>query len=266
MKVKLLSCVRLVYSSPVPIFNQVVFLLLSCRQSLYILDRIPLSDTGFANIFWVAIPWASLSLCWWCPLVHQSFKFLCSPINNGVLNKNTFGLEVKSVGKKSRPGFFLSYATQWAGWPWTRHLISLNFIILIWRLHVLVVQSCPTLCDPMDCSLPGSSVHGIFQARILEWIAISFSKESSQPRDWTWSPALQANSTIWATREALYEDGRGEKNIYHVRLLWNVNAHRARIRVPSTWKTHASSPRLPQHTCQQVSVHSTGPQDRHCLN
>ena len=42
-----------------------------------------------------------------------------------------------------------------------------------------------------------------------------------------------------------------------------MNAHRARIRVPSTWKTHASSPRLPQHTCQQVSTHSTGPQDRH---
>ena len=36
-------------------------------------------------------------------------------------------------------------------------------------------QSCPTLCDPMDCSLPGSSVHGIFQARVLEWVAIAFS-------------------------------------------------------------------------------------------
>ena len=39
-----------------------------------------------------------------------------------------------------------------------------------------VAQSCPTLCDPMDCSLPGSSVHGIFQAIVLEWIAISFSR------------------------------------------------------------------------------------------
>ena len=48
-----------------------------------------------------------------------------------------------------------------------------------------VAQSCPTLCDPMDCSLPGSSVHGIFQARILEWAAISFSRGSSQPRDRT---------------------------------------------------------------------------------
>ena len=41
-----------------------------------------------------------------------------------------------------------------------------------------VAQSCPTLIDPKDCSLPGSSVHGIFQARILEWVAISVSKES----------------------------------------------------------------------------------------
>ena len=46
-----------------------------------------------------------------------------------------------------------------------------------------VTQSCPTLCNPIDCSLPGSSVHGIFQARTLEWVAISFSRRSSQPRD-----------------------------------------------------------------------------------
>ena len=45
------------------------------------------------------------------------------------------------------------------------------------------VQSCPTLCDFMDCSLPGSSVHGIFLARILEWVAISYSRGSSWPRD-----------------------------------------------------------------------------------
>ena len=46
-----------------------------------------------------------------------------------------------------------------------------------------VTQSCPTLCDSMDCSLPGSSVHGIFQARVLEWGAISFSRGSSRSRD-----------------------------------------------------------------------------------
>ena len=49
--------------------------------------------------------------------------------------------------------------------------------------EVKVAQSCPILCDPMDCSLPGSFVHGILQARILEWIAVPFSRGSSRPRD-----------------------------------------------------------------------------------
>ena len=48
-----------------------------------------------------------------------------------------------------------------------------------------MAQSCLTLCDPMDCSPPGSSVQGIFQARILEWVAFPFSRGSSQPRDQT---------------------------------------------------------------------------------
>ena len=47
-----------------------------------------------------------------------------------------------------------------------------------------VAQSCPTLCDTMDYSLPGSSVHGIFQARMLEQVAISYTRRSSQPKDW----------------------------------------------------------------------------------
>ena len=55
--------------------------------------------------------------------------------------------------------------------------------ITSWQIDVLVAQSCPTLCDPMDCSPQGSSVHGILQARILEWVAISFSRGSPQPRD-----------------------------------------------------------------------------------
>ena len=64
----------------------------------------------------------------------------------------------------------------------------------------LVAQLCLTLCNPMDCSPPGSSVHGIFQARILEWVAIPFSRRSSQPRDWTWiSWTAGRFFTIWAT-------------------------------------------------------------------
>ena len=49
-------------------------------------------------------------------------------------------------------------------------------------MYVLVSQLCPTLCDPMNCSPPGSSVHGILLARILKWVAIPFSRGSSQPR------------------------------------------------------------------------------------
>ena len=71
-------------------------------------------------------------------------------------------------------------------------------------VHLLpLAQSCPTLSDPMDSSLPGSSVHGIFQARILEWAAISFSRGSSQPRDRTWVSCIaDRRFTVWATREA----------------------------------------------------------------
>ena len=53
-------------------------------------------------------------------------------------------------------------------------------------VYVLSTQSCPVLCNPMDCSPPGSSVHGILQARIVKWVAMSFSRRSSQPRDQTY--------------------------------------------------------------------------------
>ena len=63
-----------------------------------------------------------------------------------------------------------------------------------WKVEVLVVQLCPTLCNPMDCSPPGSSIHGIFQERTMEWVAISFSRASSWSRIKLRSPALQADS------------------------------------------------------------------------
>ena len=68
-----------------------------------------------------------------------------------------------------------------------------------------VTQSCPTLCNPMDRSPPGSSIHGIFQARILEWVAISFSGGSSQSRDQTHVSCTAGRLfTVWATREGHY--------------------------------------------------------------
>ena len=62
------------------------------------------------------------------------------------------------------------------------------------KVKVLVAQSCPTLCDPMDYSPPGSSVHGILQARILEWIAFTFLGDLPHPSIEPRSPALQADS------------------------------------------------------------------------
>ena len=57
-----------------------------------------------------------------------------------------------------------------------------------------VAQSCLTLCDPVDCNLPGSSVHGILQARILEWVAISFPEDLPNPEIEPGSPTLQADA------------------------------------------------------------------------
>ena len=64
-----------------------------------------------------------------------------------------------------------------------------------------VTQSCLTLCEPINCSLPSSSVHGILQARVLEWVAISFSRGSSRTRDPTRVSCMAGRRfTLWATR------------------------------------------------------------------
>ena len=92
-----------------------------------------------------------------------------------------------------------------AGWGDPPHTEPPTHLLKVLRKNESeVAQSCPTLCDPMDCSLPGSSIHGVFQARILEWVAISFSRRSSQPRDWTQiSHTVGRRFIVWATREVL---------------------------------------------------------------
>ena len=88
------------------------------------------------------------------------------------------------------------------------HMIyNYNFCVYIYIymcICVLVVQFCPAPCSHTDCSPPGSSVHGIFQTRILEWISIPFSKGSSQPRNQTWVSCIAGKLfTDWASREGL---------------------------------------------------------------
>ena len=96
------------------------------------------------------------------------------------------------------------YVTLHATFYWS-HLVDNYFAsCLICYPSVLVAQSCQTLCSPMDCSLPGSSVHGILQARIPEWVTILFSRVSSQPRDRTWVSHIAGSFFVsWATREAI---------------------------------------------------------------
>ena len=80
------------------------------------------------------------------------------------------------------------------------HFLKCINLIFDMKSESEVAQSCPTLCDPVDCSPPGSSVPGILQARILEWVAIPFSRGSSQSRDWTQISCIAGSLfTIWAT-------------------------------------------------------------------
>ena len=98
----------------------------------------------------------------------------------------------------------------WPHWPvsallWGKGVLA--ELSTIWEVKWSEVkwsaQSCPTVCDPVDCSLPGFSVHWIFQARVLEWVALSFSRGSSWPRDRTQVSCIAGRCfTLWATREA----------------------------------------------------------------
>ena len=87
------------------------------------------------------------------------------------------------------------------------------------ELAVLISQSCLTLCDPTDCSPPGSSIHGILQARILEWVAIPFSRGSS----WPMNPSLYIAGrffTIWATTEAVLHGHLAASQNLSMNALW----------------------------------------------
>ena len=110
-------------------------------------------------------------------------KFLCWLVSHNVmvLGEGTSG---KSWGWSSNQMLPLQ-----APWPWTsqppegvlfKPPVYSIFVTGAWS--AVCVQSCPTPCNPMGCNPPGSSVHGIFQARILKWVAMSISRGSSQPR------------------------------------------------------------------------------------
>ena len=90
---------------------------------------------------------------------------------------------------------------------------------------------CPTLCGPMDCSLPGFSIHGIFQARVPEWVAISFSRGSSQPRDGTWVSLIGRLFLL---------SGRGSVEQLHFHFRASLVAQRIK-HLPAVWETWVRS-------------------------
>ena len=88
-------------------------------------------------------------------------------------------------------------------WKTLQQYVGKQIICSIWAVLRFLTQSCLTLCDPVDCSLPGPSVYGILRARTLEWVAMPSSRGSSQPRDRTQVSYIAGRIfTIWATREA----------------------------------------------------------------
>ena len=114
---------------------------------------------GFQNTHWCSLGWGSKH--------HGSFSLPLSRSQRSAV-RQTILLLSRGWGKIKRLSSF-------------EHSVCVCVCVCVCE----VPQSCPTLCHPMDCSLPGFSVHRILQARILEWVAISFSRASSRPRDRT---------------------------------------------------------------------------------
>ena len=132
-------------------------------------------------------------------LVAQLCPTLCDPTGCSTLGFSVHGILQARI-------------LEWVAMPfsrgssWPRHRTQISCMVgglsTVQAAYSEVAQSCPALCDPMDCSLPGSPVHEIFQAIVLERIAISFSRGSSQPRDRTRvSCIIDSGFTVWATRE-----------------------------------------------------------------
>ena len=90
---------------------------------------------------------------------------------------------------------------------------QVRFLVKELKVKVIVTQSCLTFCNPIDYSPPGFSVHGILQARILEWTAMPSSRGPSWPRSRTWISCIAGGLfTIWATRQAQILTGVSLKN------------------------------------------------------
>ena len=208
-------------------FNSSISLVfLICRYSLYILNMSPLSgissvqsSRSVSDSLWP--PWTAAHQASLSNTNSQSLRKLMSiksvmPCNSLILCHPLLLLQISSFWENMS---YSEFSPQVLGWEWpqeqdypfpvpsswrkqvpwfTEYLWYVkDFTSVKWKVKVLVAQLCPTLWAPRDCNPPGSPVYGILQARILEWVAISFLRGSSLPRDRTWVPPLQADSLPW---------------------------------------------------------------------
>ena len=135
---------------------------------------------NFNEDYHISFPFFYIYSYLWCDKTIHDYTYVMNILRSVTVGKQNY--------------WFLKKLTHL---PW-RNKLWMKIGVKVW-----VTQSCLTLCDLMECSLPGSSVHRILQAQILEWLAFFFSRGSSQPRDRTWVSCIADRFLfIWATREA----------------------------------------------------------------
>ena len=144
--------------------------------------------------------------------MHAKLLQLCLTLFDP-MDCNSLGFSVHGVSRARISEWVAVISSREYSWPWDR---TSNFLHLLhWQVGslplvppgkpqiiiMMVIQSCPTLCNPIGYSLPGSSVHGILLARIVEWVAISFSRGYSWSRGQTQVSCIVGRFfTVWATR------------------------------------------------------------------
>ena len=169
------------------IINELKFMGQSSKQCPVILKSLfislpPIHHNGFMIVSFVDFLFPYLK--YWYSFVFYS-RLKCIPILYMIMNSRDHRSQVGIVNEFNRLN---------------KNCAKLDSTL---NVNVLVVQSHPTLWDPTGCSPPGSSVHGILHIRILEWVAMPFSRGSSRPRDRTWVSCIAGRFlTSWATREA----------------------------------------------------------------
>ena len=153
-------------------------------------DLVPKPGTEIQSLHWgqgVSAPnhWTN----------HQGSPCLCLLINKSSRDRGNKMME-ESVDMEymSLPGYLRTKSSR-------RVILMVLYVCAC--MHAKSLQLCLTLCNPMDCSQPGSSVHRVLQARILGWVAMPFSRGSSWLRDWNWVSCIAGKFfTVWANREA----------------------------------------------------------------